>query len=265
MSFKPPVTVQVSVTGTRWLRADRNFAAGDIVAFENPRFYVDLQTWTTPRGASETPLGATEWALYELAHQALLSGWTKYDQYATTVGSERYSTIDVAKRWPELKGSDARRFRHLYGVMSTNRLPCYLENTCVGIGFYDTFAYINHSCLTANCFPSAGKDGRGMRIIARTAIKAGDEITIPYSNFSVDTPTFERRAHLLSAFGFECTCYACCNDTECAFCGRSLRRKIRKCNYCYQTSYCSTECQEFDWENGTHRSSCSVFNKKSRA
>lgn len=259
--------MQVSVTGTHWLRANRSFAAGDLITFEMPRFYVPVDTSKLTRCAlsddDEWPVerDPADDAVYLLALQAFkgLATWTSYSAYSHAQSSRAFSVQRAREACPGLAASELRAFEGVFAVMLACQIKCYVNGQCTGVGFYDTLSHLNHSCLDANCTLGTAKDGRCMRLIAQTTICAGDELTISYCAFAANTPTFERRRAILELFGFYCTCRACSDDCECAYCGCELRRKLRRCTYCHQVNYCSSECRDFDWHNGTHRSTCAAL------
>lgn len=69
-----------------------------------------------------------------------------------------------------------------------------------GAALYDAFTFINHSCI-----PSASLQNNCC-LVARSAIQAGDEVTISYIAFDASV---ERRHEMLEQYGFQCRCMLC--------------------------------------------------------
>ncbi|RYP46101.1 hypothetical protein DL768_007657 [Monosporascus sp. mg162] len=89
------------------------------------------------------------------------------------------------------------------GIVKTNALPCG-SGACIG-GVYPTICRINHSCLP-NCHNSWNEDLHLETIHAIKDIRAGEEITIDYSDGG---PSDTRRVELRQSFGFDCNCVVC--------------------------------------------------------
>ncbi|KAK8135533.1 hypothetical protein PG984_003473 [Apiospora sp. TS-2023a] len=91
------------------------------------------------------------------------------------------------------------------GIVRTNALPCG-PGAATG-GVYPEICLINHSCRP-NCHNSWNEaiDGGQETIHAIRDILAGEELTISYDKGG---PAQVRKAHLKTAFGFDCTCDLC--------------------------------------------------------
>jgi len=119
----------------------------------------------------------------------------------------------IAAKLKELSKTEQRQFLSLHnnfpgkhpfsGIVKTNALPCGPDSTIGGV--YPTICLINHSCLP-NAHNNWNSDAKCETIHAIRFIKAGEEITISYDKGS---PSSSRRAHLNSAFGFDCNCSVC--------------------------------------------------------
>lgn len=123
---------------------------------------------------------------------------------------------------------------------------------------YNIPSFINHSCASNSLF----HDHNGV-LVAFSPIKAGDEITICYSQR--DTVE-ERRAHLVSGYGFTCKCSLCESkgrynswfEKEFRKCGRCSREGSKWCLGCHMSFYCSKECQTKHWK--IHKHVCKKVN-----
>jgi hypothetical protein len=89
------------------------------------------------------------------------------------------------------------------GIVRTNALPCGPDSEIGGV--YPTICLINHSCLP-NAHNSWNIDTKCETIHAIRFIKEGEEITISYDKGGLSD---SRRAHLKTAFGFDCNCSVC--------------------------------------------------------
>jgi hypothetical protein len=119
----------------------------------------------------------------------------------------------IAAKLKALSKTEQRQFLSLHnnfpgkhpfsGIVKTNALPCGPDSAIGGV--YPTICLINHSCLP-NAHNSWNSDAKCETIHAIRFIKAGEEITISYDKGG---PSSSRRAHLNSAFGFDCNCSVC--------------------------------------------------------
>ncbi|RNF20033.1 uncharacterized protein Tco025E_03923 [Trypanosoma conorhini] len=77
-----------------------------------------------------------------------------------------------------------------------------------GVALYDAATKLNHSCVpSARFVPTHGRV-RAV-VVALRDIERGEEIRSSYVDLSVHTSGAERRAYLLSYYGFSCDCPRC--------------------------------------------------------
>merc|ERR1712133_155161 len=78
------------------------------------------------------------------------------------------------------------------------------------MGFYPTFANINHSCLPS-ARPTKHED-KSVSVVSLVSLSKGQEITIPYMYEA--QPTFQRRNILSKKWFFLCNCVRCLDMSE---------------------------------------------------
>lgn len=68
-------------------------------------------------------------------------------------------------------------------------------------------SHMNHSCEANAGYQWGARRSEGIKVVAETDIKAGEELTTTYVNSDLDVT--EREAHLLRSWGFICGCPRC--------------------------------------------------------
>lgn len=130
-----------------------------------------------------------------------------------------------------------------------------------GYHIFSTFTFINHSC-NANSIIIVGEHGT-YKLIALRDIAAGEEITQDYVGLSLTN----RKAEILSSYGFECNC-GFCDDPQisCKFllhhqaCWTCRKPNPKsRCSQCKVSLYCEASCQRKDWPK--HKNICGTLGK----
>lgn len=118
--------------------------------------------------------------------------------------------VETAKQLKYLVASWARGSLDLY-VALLSRYYCNafeLESSdrgWVGVGLFPSASFFNHSC-DSNCRFALNEWGF-LRVFTTCAVRAGEELTIPYVNPAF--PVARRQARLQKHFFFRCSCALC--------------------------------------------------------
>ena len=79
-------------------------------------------------------------------------------------------------------------------------------------GLYIGCSMINHSCQPNAVAATKGRNDANYTVVALVDIKEGQEVSIPYIDFS--QPVIDRQSALQAMYGFRCTCPKCCTEID---------------------------------------------------
>jgi len=79
-------------------------------------------------------------------------------------------------------------------------------------GLYIGCAMFNHSCSPNAVAANKGQSDANYSVMSLVDIKEGEEVTIPYIDFS--RPVIDRQSALQAMYGFRCGCAKCNNELE---------------------------------------------------
>ena len=156
----------------------------------------DLQAGTDDHYAMVLPLRCIALRERDPAAWALLQGLESHCSQRREVDPASWEfhtehSVQFVREMCELEAEWTEEELHrLLGAVSVNSLalatsPGYGKQ----LGLYPVFSYINHSCLS-NAKP-VKLSGGGVEVRARTAIQAGQEVTVQYLQEAL--PTAQRR------------------------------------------------------------------------
>lgn len=79
-------------------------------------------------------------------------------------------------------------------------------------GLYIACAMFNHSCIPNAVAANKGQSDANYSIMTLMDIKEGQEVTIPYIDFS--QPVIDRQSSLQAMYGFRCACHKCTTELD---------------------------------------------------
>lgn len=251
----------------RTLVATRAYDVGEVIMRESP-----LLVWKRSQDASNPAVDPTV---------ELLQAFQNADEATRTLVLGLYHPpLDTreAERMDAQRVFDSARdptlplnlIRKLLAIQNTNCHTYYghqdnIEYTSVGstksshLAFFATGSMISHSCAPNAMFSSKNSDGRQWTK-ATKPIAAGEEVTVPYINKLLTTPTFERREKLMQEKAFLCECVRCKAPDYC----RVLRCTVRKCGgytRLHNGTWHCNECASTSKESGLTAAESAIENQ----
>ena len=99
--------------------------------------------------------------------------------------------------------------QHVFGVFKTNGVG-HVEAGARVCFLFPHVSLMSHSCLSN--LDLVSRPGARVQFVAKTDIRAGEELTWSYSNVLSQKHVVQR--HLSSTWLFECRCRRCCDRSE---------------------------------------------------